>query len=687
MNRFWKSVLATIILASLCLAFIPGLYAQVGTITRRLIGTQDIYWATGGAGAAETYTYVDPSGNTLTLTKPDATHLKFRTSLWGTARSVDSIVARMHYEIWVGDPLYPTFAAAVATLNSAGTNCILRLPTGAHSVAANLTANSNIVLAPERGASIAIATGVTLTVSGSFEAGLYQAFACTGTGKVVLPAAVQKVPEWWGAVGDDSTDDKVALQAWATCGGNLNLPKKTYKTTAAITVAASSVIDGSGTIHQATDTVEGLICYSNVKVFNIGLTGAATAYGGPNYHVGIIPYSFRNGSGNNISTGALSLFAHGNDLIIDNVTFTAWDVAVWLGKDSIIRNCTATDNWREAFYAGGPGNRIILNEIDGCDSWAIDFNAGDSVASGNNIKNCGRVKADGGGIVFAGMTVEKPMTKLAAIWNTVDDCGVGHGIYVRSRDAAGDVKDVVIANNTLIGKSTGTSLTALTVYIGAANTTPMTNINIIGNTAKIWDTFIQAYYITGGNISNNTGHTFTPAANAAMPFGALNQVVIANNVAKGVAGVADTVMRIEGENNNNQFTGNIGEGAAVGFENQDSTGIGNNISDNDFSGCTLPINLPVALAAGNRLERNTGYVPGAALAPAVPASTVEVRNNKGYPVIVKVTGGTVTVISTGSVTGALTATGLTAGAVLLPPGWYISITHSSAPTWTWEGVQ
>ena len=97
-----------------------------------------------------------------------------------------------------------------------------------------------------------------------------------------------------------------------------------------------------------------------------------------------------------------------------------------------------------------------------------------------------------------------------------------------------------------------------------------------------------------------------------MPFGAIDSVVIANNVGKEVTGGANTVMKIEGSNNNNRIVDNIGTGANIGFYNADSAGTKNDISGNDFSGCATPIFLPVALAAGNRLERNTGFVPGAA---------------------------------------------------------------------------
>lgn len=68
--------------------------------------------------------------------------------------------------------------------------------------------------------------------------------------------------------------------------------------------------------------------------------------------------------------------------------------------------------------------------------------------------------------------------------------------------------------------------------------------------------------------------------------------------------------------------------------------------------------------------------------PAVPASTVGQDNNNPFPVVVTVTGGTVTVIAVNGVT-----TGITSGAVYVPAGQSIAITYSVAPTWSWLPVQ
>ena len=126
-------------------------------------------------------------------------------------------------------------ASAVKGVGKTPTTLVLG--PGAWPIAATLTIPPNVNLKPMRGAVFAVATGVALTLNGGLEAGPYQIFSCAGTGKVMLGlGAVREVlPEWWGAKGDDSTDDTPALNlAHIACptGGVIYLtPGKIYKTT------------------------------------------------------------------------------------------------------------------------------------------------------------------------------------------------------------------------------------------------------------------------------------------------------------------------------------------------------------------------------------------------------------------------------------------------------------------------
>lgn len=68
--------------------------------------------------------------------------------------------------------------------------------------------------------------------------------------------------------------------------------------------------------------------------------------------------------------------------------------------------------------------------------------------------------------------------------------------------------------------------------------------------------------------------------------------------------------------------------------------------------------------------------------PAVPATTVPVKNESGRTMWVEITGGTVTAVKVDNVT----IGSRTSGMFLVRPGSSISITHSAAPTWQWFSV-
>jgi hypothetical protein len=105
--------------------------------------------------------------------------------------------------------------AADAVAASAGKQLVIGRTYSITSTPANpLTATLKIL----PGGTISIANGVTLTINGTLDAGLYQIFSCTGTGKVVYGVgAVKEVyPQWWGATGDGTTDDFNPVQAAIT---------------------------------------------------------------------------------------------------------------------------------------------------------------------------------------------------------------------------------------------------------------------------------------------------------------------------------------------------------------------------------------------------------------------------------------------------------------------------------------
>jgi len=122
------------------------------------------------------------------------------------------------------------------------------------------TIPDNITLEIENGA---IIDGVgTLTIGKSFKAGLYQVF-----GSSITISNLKKVkPEWWGAIGDDSTICTTAIEAAIATGKNVFFDDGIYLTTGDHRIATerqhiygtmgTTLKKSSGTNHMI-DTVHG----------------------------------------------------------------------------------------------------------------------------------------------------------------------------------------------------------------------------------------------------------------------------------------------------------------------------------------------------------------------------------------------------------------------------------------------
>lgn len=89
--------------------------------------------------------------------------------------------------------------------NSAATGVVI--PKGAYLVSTNATFTVPVTV--EFGAVITVPNGVTLAFNKGFDAGVYQCFNCTGTGKVTFNPqyTAEGFAEWWGAAGGEATAD------------------------------------------------------------------------------------------------------------------------------------------------------------------------------------------------------------------------------------------------------------------------------------------------------------------------------------------------------------------------------------------------------------------------------------------------------------------------------------------------
>jgi hypothetical protein len=88
---------------------------------------------------------------------------------------------------------------------AAGSSKALYFPPGTYRIASNLTINAK-ALQFSQGAMLSIDAGVTVTINGTIQAGLWQIFS--GSGSVSLGGKFKDIPvSWWGPAADGTTDD------------------------------------------------------------------------------------------------------------------------------------------------------------------------------------------------------------------------------------------------------------------------------------------------------------------------------------------------------------------------------------------------------------------------------------------------------------------------------------------------
>jgi parallel beta-helix repeat protein len=165
----------------------------------------------------------------------------------------------------------------------------------------DLTIPANVQLKPERGA--LIHKGVFNLTINNFDAGLYQIFSCTGSGKVVFGVgSVKEVnAAWFGLTGDSGTTNnyapiQLALGSLQT-GMELVIPKASgyygVTNTAALTCSTSDIkvrIDGD--LYSTSDQVD-LFTFSGsrVKCYGLGSLRGPGTFDGENYWASLIRFT------------------------------------------------------------------------------------------------------------------------------------------------------------------------------------------------------------------------------------------------------------------------------------------------------------------------------------------------------------------------------------------------------------
>lgn len=456
-------------------------------------------------------------------------------------------------------------------------------------------------------------------------------------------------PLWFGAKGDQTTDDSAALQAAATAavsvGGELLLPMM-FKSLTAISILGhvsvrgvgfqtSPINYGFGATQFNFDTRStgfkgsGLICGVANSAFSVATTDSVSFQ---NLHVtyptvgnsGVAAFLLNTASGN-VGVNLNSVI---RDVLINNAN-VGIKVTDWLQYefDNIYfvanTNPIIAENLTSVNFTGVPTSASCGDsKIKGCTFLITQGSAAIQLLSGSGyrIANCKFNGSNSG------------LSNTTAILVSPQDLGVPFSMVPG-----------IIADNSIEGFANGIFFTP-----NASSQGTLGIWSIVGN---------EFFCTTGISMSSGiaipqwmagiviSGNSFTYGQNSTAPC-------------IGIAGVNGAVV------GDNVFGGGANSAGAAIF-------IGTNVSN---------------LKIGNNIYTGTAQAPNA-LTPTVPATGIAATNNTGYTVTVNIFGGTV-----GSVTvnlsgfGGATVSQSTNCSVLLNPGDQIVLTYSAAPDWIWRAA-
>ena len=156
--------------------------------------------------------------------------------------------------------------AAAFTAANAGAPSIV-LTSGTYYVDSNVTFTKPVTI--ESGAVIKIPNGVTVAFNGGLNAGVYQVFNCTGTGKVTFDPSTTSTgyPEWWGALKNTVIDNYTYIMACVTACAITEFQLGDYwlDTTLKITDSYKTLV-GKGNYFEYTGSCTRLLIAGGTKV-------------------------------------------------------------------------------------------------------------------------------------------------------------------------------------------------------------------------------------------------------------------------------------------------------------------------------------------------------------------------------------------------------------------------------------
>lgn len=273
----------------------------------------------------------------------------------------------------------PAFTLAIAA--AAGGRLIIPEAPTSYKLSSNVTVPAGVTVEFQQGGLLSIDNAVTFTVNGTIEAGLYQIFS--GAGDVVLAAGSCEhvLPQWWGAIGDNSTDNfaafVLALDALNGGPGKMYIPAGIYKISATIDNFPTSY----GSLARAGIIIEGAGSGETILQYT-GLSGYLFALGNDEVNSAAVPVKctirdLHIQAPDLTSTGGGIEFSHSSFNQVEGVAFT--EIESTYGIAVNVRNQIKTLS--ESGFTNDDSRDFTTTGMGATEQYAIKFTNSSNVGA------------------------------------------------------------------------------------------------------------------------------------------------------------------------------------------------------------------------------------------------------------------------------------------------------------------
>ncbi|RPJ39225.1 MAG: hypothetical protein EHM35_02850, partial [Planctomycetaceae bacterium] len=269
-----------------------------------------------------------------------------------------------HYQAIFDNRDYANLAAAITAIGATVGELHIW---DAETLTANAVFPATLGVVIHKGGSIIKASTYTLTISGPFDAGLYQVFS--GFTTVTLSQVKQVYPQWFGATGDGTTNDTAAITvaitaALASESGHLNglttyshpcvyFPKGVYSCETALTA------DVAGTVIFIDIRSEGAILVAGSGITLFGGVAGHVKISGLQFHGGATAISIKTNN-----TDASTIEIAGNYFLNQTASAIKSDTVSNSTKLSIHHNTMV--NYQAASHVL---DLLSSDYVEFCDNW------------------------------------------------------------------------------------------------------------------------------------------------------------------------------------------------------------------------------------------------------------------------------------------------------------------------------